>query len=86
MPTKDRAMSRAVEMAMETSGTHALREDADEGQGDEQSSREAKTSVWNSRTAERLPMRDSVMSRAAEMVREASRTHELRKDSRRRTG
>jgi hypothetical protein len=47
----------------------------EEGQGDEQS-RDGKGSVWNPHSGERMPRKDRV-SRAAEMAREASETHEL---------
>jgi hypothetical protein len=40
MPSNDRVMSRAAEMARDASETHALaKQNAEEGQGDEQSSR-----------------------------------------------
>jgi hypothetical protein len=44
--TKDRVMSRAVEMAREASETHGLgKRVAEKGHGDEQSSRDGKGSV-----------------------------------------
>jgi hypothetical protein len=47
-------MSRAAEIAREASETHALvKNNAEEGQGDEQSSRDGKGSVWNSHAGEK---------------------------------
>jgi hypothetical protein len=46
MPATDRVMSRAAEMAREASETHALvKKNAEEGQGDEQSSRDGKGGI-----------------------------------------
>jgi hypothetical protein len=46
MPTEERMMSRAAEMAREASETHELvKKNADRGEGDEQSSRGGRGSV-----------------------------------------
>jgi hypothetical protein len=86
MPRKDRAMSRATDMAKEGSETHVL-VNAGDGQGDEQSSRDGKGSVWNPRSGEKeCRQKNRVMSKAAEMERKPSETHVLVKECRGRTG
>jgi hypothetical protein len=86
MPIEERVMSRAAETAREASKTHALmKKNAGGGEGYEQSSRDGKDSAWSSPSGEST-RKDRVMSRAAEMTREASETHPLQKECRARTG
>jgi hypothetical protein len=88
MPKKDRAMSSTTDMAKEGSETQVLVNSSD-GQGDEQSSRDGKGSVWNPRSGEkecRQKNRNRVMSKAAETERKVSETHVLVKEFRGRTG
>jgi hypothetical protein len=59
---------------------------AEEGPGDEQSRRNGKGGVSNSRPGECMPRNESVMSRVAEMAREVSETHDLVNECRGRTG
>jgi hypothetical protein len=59
MPTKDRVMSKAAEMAMEESELTNCRRNSDEERDDQQSSRYGgKGSIWSSRAVDRMPTKD----------------------------
>jgi hypothetical protein len=86
MPRKDRAMSRATDMAKEGSETHIL-VNAGDGQGDEQNSRDGKGCVCNPHSGEKeCQQKNRAMSKAAEMERKASETHFVVKECRGSTG